>query len=256
MKPFAACLQTIDSLGFPNPFITLFPQGQLETSCPCFSLCSGDVTHLYDTIDPYRIRNGGGSAYGGEAKPAKPADERFWGVPGEIKTTYPHGYRIDTKIGPDGRAERERHYTDHHRPDKHSVPHDHIINWEKPHHGQQNFEKPHINYWPSEYPDGAPEFKSYRGKFMNDSLNSEDDNRFKTISDFKNCIIRGGEVVFLWNGVDYAISSNAEKISISEGYKPETEKLYDTPDDVLEYKVGSDRLRDVITQVTVLDRTI
>ena len=36
----------------------------------------------------------------------------------------------------------------------------------------------------------------------------------------------------------------------------ETEKLCNTSDEVLEYMVGADRLRDVITQVTVLDRTI
>ena len=35
-----------------------------------------------------------------------------------------------------------------------------------------------------------------------------------------------------------------------------TEKWCDTANDVLEYMVGSDRLRDVITQVTVLARTI
>lgn len=36
----------------------------------------------------------------------------------------------------------------------------------------------------------------------------------------------------------------------------ETEKWCDTADEVLDYMVGPDRLRDVITQVTVLDRTI
>ena len=50
-------------------------------------------------------------------------------------------------------------------------------------------------------------------------------------------------------------SSNG-KISISMAYREDTEKLCDTSDEVLEYMVGSDRLRDVITQVTVLDRSI
>lgn len=35
-----------------------------------------------------------------------------------------------------------------------------------------------------------------------------------------------------------------------------SEKWYDTSDEVLEYMVGFDRLRDVITQVTVIERTI
>ena len=43
---------------------------------------------------------------------------------------------------------------------------------------------------------------------------------------------------------------------ISEAYKPETEKWCDDADEVLEYMVGGDRLRDVITKVTVWDRTI
>ena len=46
------------------------------------------------------------------------------------------------------------------------------------------------------------------------------------------------------------------KISSSIANQEETEKLCNTSDEVLEYVVGADRLRDVITQVTVLDRTI
>lgn len=34
------------------------------------------------------------------------------------------------------------------------------------------------------------------------------------------------------------------------------EKMCSTPDDVLEYMVGNDCLRDVITKVTVISRTI
>ena len=35
-----------------------------------------------------------------------------------------------------------------------------------------------------------------------------------------------------------------------------SEKWCETSDDILEYMVGFDRLRDVITQVTVVERTI
>jgi len=42
----------------------------------------------YDIMESYRIGKGGGSAFGGEYKPAKAEDERFVGEPGEIKTTY------------------------------------------------------------------------------------------------------------------------------------------------------------------------
>ena len=47
-----------------------------------------------------------------------------------------------------------------------------------------------------------------------------------------------------------------DKITIYVWNCPETECCFNTADDALEYMVGSDRLRDVITQVTVLDRSI
>ena len=39
-----------------------------------------------DTIEPYLIGKGGGSAYGGAWKPSKPDDGRFIGEPGSINT--------------------------------------------------------------------------------------------------------------------------------------------------------------------------
>ena len=97
--------------------------------------------------------------------------------------------------------------------------------------------------------------------------NSFEDNRFKTISDFKQCMRRGGEVQFEWNGVLYCcfgcISPAADampKMVICQAGSVEvntrTEKWCDTADEILEYMVGGDRLRDVITQVKVWERTI
>ena len=90
---------------------------------------------------------------------------------------------------------------------------------------------------------------------MNYGVNSEEDNRFKTISEFKECLIRGGEVEFQWKGNAYSIGGY-DKHVICVNNREETEKLCDTPDEVLEYMVGEDRLRDVITRVTVIWRTI
>ena len=209
-----------------------------------------------DTIEPYLIGKGGGSAYGGKWRPNpnKPQDQRFLGKPGEIKTTYKHGYRVDTKIGEDGRAVRERHYTDHKQSWAHTNPHDHPIHWDNP--AGYPDPQPPINY-----PDGAPEFKKYGElSFMKNTIipeNTPEQNRFKTISDFQTCMRWHGEVEFSWNGNIYCITHRIlGKISISMAYQKETEKLCDTSDEVLEYMVGSDRLRDVITRVTVLDRTI
>lgn len=209
-----------------------------------------------DIMEPYMIGKGGGSAYGGGWKPSKPEDYRLIGKPGEIKVTYAKdGSKIETKIGNDGRAVAERHYTNHHSPKFHSDPHDHHINWETPRYGIPNFEKPHINYWPDVYPEGVPEFKTFGGLHMNFMLNSDEENRFKTISEFKECLIRGGEVEFRWNGKDYSIGGY-DKYVICASNQEETEKICNTPDEILEYMVGEDRLRDVITQVTVIWRTI
>ena len=213
----------------------------------------------YDTINPYLIGKGGGSAYGGEWRPHpnKPEDNRLIGTPGEIKVTYKKdGTKIETKIGLDGRAIAERHYTDHNNSWVHSNPHDHQISWDAPRKGIPNFIKPHINYWPEDYVDGIPEFKMLRRNIMKNQYNSIEQNRFQTISEFKECLIRGGEIEFQWNGTNYTVGSYGDKISIAEFNRQDTEKLCDTPNEVLEYMVGDDRLRDVITQVAVLERTL
>ena len=107
-----------------------------------------------DTIEPYLIGKGGGSAYGGAWKPSKPDDGRFIGEPGSINhTTDRNGNLRETKIGADGRAVKERHYSDHGSPKQHSIPHDHTISWEgnRPNWGKAE------NYWDGDIPD----FKSY-----------------------------------------------------------------------------------------------
>ena len=47
-----------------------------------------------------------------------------------------------------------------------------------------------------------------------------------------------------------------DKISVYVANRQETERLYDTADEALEYMVGEDRLRDVITKVEVRFRSI
>ena len=95
---------------------------------------------------------------------------------------------------------------------------------------------------------------------------SPQDYRFKTISEFKQCINHGGEVVFIWNGKTFGISpglkksaSSPEQFLISQIFienSDETEKWCDTADEVLEYVIDGNRLRDIITQVEITDRTI
>lgn len=208
---------------------------------------------------------GMGSAYGGDWKPVKETDKRFLGRPGEIKeTTIPTtkgSYRVETKIGPDGRAIMERHHTDHGSSKKHTVPHDHAIDWSR------GFPDPG---GPINYPNGAPEFKTYGGgrdlSEIKHTMWDPEEYRFKSISDFKWCMACGGEVQFEWKGKCYGVYPKLQKapdspiqMCITQNYidDPEaTEMWCDTADELLEYMVGSDRLRDVITQVEVIDRTI
>ena len=88
--------------------------------------------------------------------------------------------------------------------------------------------------------------------------NSIEQNRFETISEFTWCLNRGNEVNFVWKGIDYWVIryGTNNRITIYEPYKPETEVSFDTADDLLEYTISGDRLRDIITQVEVWDRTI
>lgn len=105
----------------------------------------------------------------------------------------------------------------------------------------------------------VPEFKSNEvKKFMSKVImeNSLEENRFKTISDFEDCMVRGGEVEFEFNERVFGITHDYDKIAIYEAYKQETEKLCKNVDEVLEYIIDDIRLRDIITEVKVWARTI
>ncbi len=84
----------------------------------------------------------------------------------------------------------------------------------------------------------------------------DDPEKFETQSEFKFCLLHGGEVPFDWKERSYTVSPYKGKYIIAEAYKEETEKIYYTPDELLEYEVSGDRLCDVITQVEVTERTL
>ena len=88
--------------------------------------------------------------------------------------------------------------------------------------------------------------------------NTPEQDRFVSISDFKECMHWGGEVEFIWKGTRYGAVryGQGNKISVYVANRQETERLYDTADEALEYMVGVDRLRDVITKVEVRFRSI
>lgn len=207
----------------------------------------------HDILAPYMVGKGGGSAYGGGWKPSKPEDQRYLGTPGSINnTTMRNGDQFQTKIGPDGRAEMERHNTDHGKPWAHTNPHDHKIEWVDP----PGYPDPQP---PINYPGGAPEFKKYGECYTMSTViptNPPEANRFSSISDFKNCMSRHGEVEFLWDGITYSITHYNGNIAISHSRSQETEVQRKNADEILEYTIGETRLREIIKEVFVLYRTV
>ena len=210
-----------------------------------------------DTIEPFLIGDGafkgGGSAYGGKWKPTQAKDSRLSGAPGEVKVTYSKsGEKTETLIGDSGKAIKEIHHSTHGNDSIHHNPHGHIISYD-PMTGFPSWSDP-INGIGSDF------LKCFIGRELMPSViydtSTPEENRFKTISDFKWSMKRGAEVEFNWGEQKYGISHGAGKIIIYLWNQPETTKQFDTADEVLEYMVGSDRLRDVITRVTVIERTI
>ena len=249
----------LDDSYVPSKYVAyILGEQPVPNSCS-FKVKSGHV--LQEDTKP----KGMGSAFGGKWRPnpSKPADQRYIGIPGEIKRTImPNGDVYQTKIGPDGRAVMERHHTVHNRPDKHTNPHDHEILWSTPDGHPEP--QPPINY-----PNEVPEFKQYiGGKSMGEILYIPNDGslNFASISDFKWCVSHGGEVEFKWNGKVFGIWSKLRKIPkdpfqilISQVMIEDiedTEKWCDTADEVLEYIVDGVRLREIITEVEVTARTI
>ncbi len=96
--------------------------------------------------------------------------------------------------------------------------------------------------------------------------NSLEDNRFKTISDFKWCVNSGGEIEFEYNDRVFGIfpklkrtSESGMQMLICEKFvdnQQKTEKWCKDVDEILEYMIDGERLRDIITKVEVTDRTI
>lgn len=159
------------------------------------------------------------------------------------------GYWVEGKYNEYGKAGVIRHETEHREGSGHSNPHDHIIEWV----GSDNHPEwgEIINYTNG----NIPEFKSYYRKGTNIMTQYDPEAlRFKTISDFKWSMRCGAEVVIEWKNKEFGIWSDRNTIRITSDRC--AEQKFNSADDALEYIVCGDRLRDVITQVTVIDRTI
>lgn len=220
------------------------------------------IKTFYGYVDN-TYRKGGGSASGQssgnpEAKNSwVPKDEdakRFLGKPGEIiETVDKNGKRRQTKIGRNGKAVKERHYSDYKKGHKHSNPHDHNIDWND---GYPNLSSP-INY-PK---DNIPELKSKEIlKLYTKNDHILEYPQYKDVNDFKESLIHGREIVIKWGGIEYSIeyeNDSMSDFSICEASKPETEVHFRSVDELLNSKLNSDTcLKDIITKAEVTWRNV
>ena len=85
-----------------------------------------------------------------------------------------------------------------------------------------------------------------------------EDNRFETISDFKWCLKCGGEIQFRWKDQDYGVVRYGidKKITVYRAHDKASQQVYESSDDALGYMIGDDCLRDIITRVEVIFRSI
>lgn len=211
--------------------------------------------------NPFFTIKGNGSAYGRQWRPNpdKPEDARFFGEPDEIKETFistkKGGYWVKTKIGKNGKAEYERQFTDHGRAEKHSNLHDQEVIWS----GSDN----HSSLGkPINYPNGdIPTFKLYKVKGV-DSMaekyaNPDYDGDYKTKYEFKQSVEWHSEICFEWQGVEYGIfwMDGDQWLVCLLGTDDSQDVYYKNIDDVMNHKIGDDRLIDICTKFTVIERT-
>lgn len=84
----------------------------------------------------------------------------------------------------------------------------------------------------------------------------EYDNNFLDAQDLIEALKRGCEVEFLYKEKKYSITHLEDgKIIIGEFYNSDSEKIYTDADQALEYKIGEKKIKDIIAEMKVIDRS-
>ncbi len=114
---------------------------------------------------------------------------------------------------------------------------------------------------------------------INNTSYSNPDYNFKTISEFKWAMGCGTEIQFVWRGKAYCIfakltknDNSPEQMNICEAcyekngryynilshteYEITSEFWADTVDEILDFEIEGEKIRDIITKVEIVDRTI
>jgi len=80
------------------------------------------------------------------------------------------------------------------------------------------------------------------------------DNNFKSAEELIYNLQRGGEVEFEYDAKEYSITHIPDGIVISQAYNDDTEKVYETVEDVLGYEINGKKLGDIIHKLDVTFR--
>lgn len=173
-----------------------------------------------------------------------------------IKSVKTKKGRYDTldKYDSNGKATHERHNTDHGRPDKHSNPHDHTVDWDK---GYPSLSPP------NNYPNGdIPSFYDFveglieaidgdTEKMVNNY--NPDDYKFETLGEFKIYLSCGANIGFEYNGVEYGIEGHNNQFDIWIYYNSDIANGL-TLEEVLDYKLDGVKIRDLILTAEITER--
>ena len=76
--------------------------------------------------------------------------------------------------------------------------------------------------------------------------------KFEDLDDFHDSLLRGREIVFKYNGKEYGIFLFDDGIHVAQSYHDETKKVYQTPDEALEYTIHGVKIKEIITTVEIL----
>ena len=84
---------------------------------------------------------------------------------------------------------------------------------------------------------------------------SKHDNNFYDDRDLIDCLNKGCEVEFLYNKKKYSITHTYEGISLIEFYNEKSEKIYATAEEAIECKIEGRKLKDIISEMKIIDRS-
>lgn len=80
---------------------------------------------------------------------------------------------------------------------------------------------------------------------------------FESVEDFKFSLIHGREIEIYWNDIHYSIFHEKDNLyTFLEADKLETEVGFNSIDELLEFAIQGQPLKDIVTEVEILHRNI